>query len=109
AGLPGRGAAVVKAAPSPALARGRIRSPGAGGDDETRTPRRNRPMRNLLYAAAGLAVAVALTTAPDARAQDDFITVASTTSTESSGLFDHMLPIFEQKTGIDVRVVAVGT
>jgi len=38
-----------------------------------------------------------------------FITVASTTSTEQSGLFKHLLPIFEKKTGIQVRVVAVGT
>lgn len=37
------------------------------------------------------------------------ITVASTTSTEASGLFGHLLPAFEQETGIDVRVVAVGT
>lgn len=38
-----------------------------------------------------------------------FITVASTTSTEQSGLFKHLLPQFTQTTGIDVRVVAVGT
>jgi tungstate transport system substrate-binding protein len=38
-----------------------------------------------------------------------FITVASTTSTEQSGLFKHLLPMFEQKTGIEVRVVALGT
>jgi tungstate transport system substrate-binding protein len=38
-----------------------------------------------------------------------FITVASTTSTEQSGLFKHLLPIFEQKSGIKVRVVALGT
>lgn len=38
-----------------------------------------------------------------------FITVASTTSTEQSGLFKHLLPRFTQKTGIEVRVVAVGT
>jgi tungstate transport system substrate-binding protein len=38
-----------------------------------------------------------------------FITVASTTSTEQSGLFGHILPIFTQQTGIDVRVVALGT
>jgi tungstate transport system substrate-binding protein len=44
-----------------------------------------------------------------AQAQDKFITVASTTSTEQSGLFKHLLPIFEKKTGIQVRVVAVGT
>jgi tungstate transport system substrate-binding protein len=44
-----------------------------------------------------------------AHAQQKFITVASTTSTEQSGLFKHLLPIFENKTGIDVRVVALGT
>jgi tungstate transport system substrate-binding protein len=38
-----------------------------------------------------------------------FITLASTTSTENSGLFDHLLPLFTAKTGIQVRVVAVGT
>jgi tungstate transport system substrate-binding protein len=38
-----------------------------------------------------------------------FITVASTTSTENSGLFKHLLPQFQQATGIEVRVVAVGT
>jgi tungstate transport system substrate-binding protein len=51
---------------------------------------------------------LALACAPTALAQR-FITVASTTSTEQSGLFKHLLPIFEQKTGIDVRVVALGT
>jgi len=44
-----------------------------------------------------------------AQAQERFITVASTTSTEQSGLFTHLLPRFEQKTGIKVHVVAVGT
>jgi tungstate transport system substrate-binding protein len=44
-----------------------------------------------------------------ALAQQKFITVASTTSTEQSGLFKYLLPIFEKKTGIEVRVVAVGT
>jgi tungstate transport system substrate-binding protein len=38
-----------------------------------------------------------------------YITVASTTSTEQSGLFKHLLPIFEKKAGIQVRVVALGT
>ncbi len=42
-------------------------------------------------------------------AQQKFITVASTTSTEQSGLFKHMLPLFEKKTGIQVRVIAQGT
>jgi tungstate transport system substrate-binding protein len=41
--------------------------------------------------------------------EERFITVASTTSTEQSGLFDHLLPIFTAKTGIDVRVIAQGT
>jgi len=48
-------------------------------------------------------------TGPVAWAQQKFITVASTTSTENSGLFKHILPLFKTKTGIDVRVVAQGT
>jgi tungstate transport system substrate-binding protein len=44
-----------------------------------------------------------------AQAQERFITLASTTSTEESGLFGHLIPIFRAATGIDVRVVAVGT
>jgi tungstate transport system substrate-binding protein len=52
---------------------------------------------------------VALLVAAPARAQERFITVASTTSTEQSGLFGHLLPAFKTKTGIDVRVVALGT
>jgi tungstate transport system substrate-binding protein len=42
-------------------------------------------------------------------ADENFIIVQSTTSTRDSGLFDHILPIFTKKTGIEVRVVAVGT
>ena len=53
----------------------------------------------LLFSLAALA----------ADAQERFITVASTTSTEQSGLFGYLLPIFEKKTGIKVRVVALGT
>jgi tungstate transport system substrate-binding protein len=44
-----------------------------------------------------------------AQAQDKFIVVASTTSTEQSGLFAHLLPAFKRASGIDVRVVALGT
>jgi tungstate transport system substrate-binding protein len=44
-----------------------------------------------------------------AQAQDRFITVASTTSTDQSGLFGHLLPAFEKASGIKVRVVALGT
>jgi tungstate transport system substrate-binding protein len=53
---------------------------------------------------------LALLAAPTAAlAQGRFITVASTTSTEQSGLFGHILPLFEAETGIAVRVVAQGT
>ena len=44
-----------------------------------------------------------------AQAEEKFITVASTTSTEQSGLFEHLLPKFTARTGIEVRVVAQGT
>jgi tungstate transport system substrate-binding protein len=44
-----------------------------------------------------------------AQAQERFITVASTTSTEQSGLFGYLLPIYEKRTGVKVRVVALGT
>ena len=46
---------------------------------------------------------------PASAADDKFIVLASTTSTEQSGLFGHLLPLFKQATGIEVRVVAVGT
>jgi tungstate transport system substrate-binding protein len=46
---------------------------------------------------------------PALPADDNFIILQSTTSTQDSGLFDHLLPLFAQKTGIEVRVVAVGT
>jgi len=44
-----------------------------------------------------------------ASAQERFITVASTTSTEQSGLFGYLLPIYQAQTGVQVRVVALGT
>jgi tungstate transport system substrate-binding protein len=44
-----------------------------------------------------------------ASAQERFITVASTTSTEQSGLFEYLLPRFTEKTGIKIHIVAVGT
>jgi tungstate transport system substrate-binding protein len=55
-----------------------------------------------------LAVALAALALP-AAAQERFITVASTTSTEQSGLFGYLLPIFEKEKGIAVHVVALGT
>jgi len=60
--------------------------------------------RFLLSAASGLALLAALPAAAQT-----FITVASTTSTENSGLFGHILPIFTAETGIEVRVVSQGT
>ncbi len=59
-------------------------------------------IRRFLLLAALLAALPAL-------AQEKFIVVASTTSTEQSGLFGYLLPIFQKKTGIHVRVVALGT
>ncbi len=56
-----------------------------------------------------LAILGALICAPGVRAENPFIILQSTTSTENSGLFGYLLPIFTAKTGIDVRVVAVGT
>ena len=56
----------------------------------------------------GLVVGALLTWTP-ALAQDKSIVVASTTSTQDSGLFGHILPMFKAKTGIDVKVVAQGT
>ncbi len=55
-----------------------------------------------------VALAVACWARPGLAAER-FITLASTTSTENSGLFDHLLPQFESETGIAVRVIAVGT
>jgi tungstate transport system substrate-binding protein len=53
--------------------------------------------------------ALALCSAGVVRADGKFIIVQSTTSTQNSGLFEHILPMFTEKTGIEVRVVAVGT
>lgn len=63
--------------------------------------------RRLFTAIAAFAILAAGGTS--AIAQDKSIVVASTTSTQDSGLFDHILPLFEKKTGIDVKVVAQGT
>jgi tungstate transport system substrate-binding protein len=62
--------------------------------------------RNLISAV--VLVAAVFGTHPTS-AQEKSIIVASTTSTQDSGLFDYILPIFKQKTGIDVKVLAQGT
>jgi tungstate transport system substrate-binding protein len=56
-----------------------------------------------------LAALSAQACAQQARAQDQSIVVASTTSTQNSGLFGYLLPIVKQKTGIEVKVLAQGT
>ena len=66
-----------------------------------KVPKRRRPI--------SLAIAFVLAQISLASAQGKSIVVASTTSTEDSGLFGFILPLFKQKTGIDVRVVAKGT
>jgi tungstate transport system substrate-binding protein len=56
-----------------------------------------------------LSLLTALGAASPLSAEPSSIVVASTTSTEQSGLFKHILPLFKQKTGIEVKVVALGT
>ncbi|MGA8496803.1 MAG: substrate-binding domain-containing protein, partial [Xanthobacteraceae bacterium] len=55
------------------------------------------------------AVLVSALIVTTARAEERFIVLSSTTSTQDSGLFDHVLPIFRSATGLGVHVVAVGT
>jgi tungstate transport system substrate-binding protein len=62
-------------------------------------------IRTLLFP---VVATIALAGAP-AGAQDKSIIVASTTSTQDSGLFGHILPLFKAKTGIDGKVIALGT
>ncbi len=62
--------------------------------------------RRFAMALAALAI---FAVTPPARAENPFIILQSTTSTENSGLLGFILPMFTAKTGIDVRVVAVGT
>ena len=59
--------------------------------------------------AAATALSMNVPVQVQAQAPANAIVMASTTSTEQSGLFGHLLPAFKQATGIDVRVVAVGT
>lgn len=62
--------------------------------------------RRVLFAASAL---ILVANAAPAFAQDKSIVVASTTSTQDSGLFGHILPLFKAKTGIDVKVISLGT
>ncbi len=71
----------------------------------TALPRRSFLAAGLFLGLTGLALAQT----PAAPAGERFITVASTTSTQDSGLFNHILPLFKAKTGIEVRVISQGT
>ncbi len=64
------------------------------------------PVRRAVLVFAAVAIVAG---ASSASAQDKSIVVASTTSTQDSGLFGHILPLFKAKTGIDVKVVSQGT
>ena len=64
--------------------------------------------RLIFAVCAGLALGLPAVTG-GAQASERFIVLASTTSTDNSGLFAHLLPSFTAKTGIEVRVVALGT
>jgi len=64
--------------------------------------------RWLSSIAARAAILLALLCAP-VSAQDQAIVVASTTSTQDSGLFNYLLPIVREKTGVEVKVLAQGT
>jgi tungstate transport system substrate-binding protein len=64
---------------------------------------------NMLTRRLIIAATASLAFAGHAAAQDKSIVVASTTSTQDSGLFGHILPMFKAKTGIEVKVVAQGT
>ncbi len=66
-------------------------------------------MTHRITTARFLALAAASLIAFAAQAQDKFIVMSSTTSTEQSGLFGHLLPVFKKASGIDIRVVAQGT
>jgi tungstate transport system substrate-binding protein len=61
------------------------------------------------FAALALVSAFTYAWPPTAATQDSSIVVASTTSTQDSGLFDYLLPIIKQKTGVTVKVIAQGT
>jgi len=66
-------------------------------------------MRRHLFKAAAVLVAAMVVLGSGAQAEDESIIVQSTTSTANSGLYDYLLPLFKEGSGITVNVVAVGT
>jgi len=67
------------------------------------------PTAALAWAAACTIAVIVTAMAPPSAAEDRSIIVQSTTSTANSGLYDHILPLFKDQSGITVNVVAVGT
>jgi len=76
---------------------------------EMKTAARKLTMKRWLVSFRILATVMLASLSIPTLAQDQSIVVASTTSTQDSGLFDYLLPIVKQKTGIEVRVLAQGT
>ncbi|RWK72124.1 MAG: sulfate transporter, partial [Mesorhizobium sp.] len=66
-------------------------------------------LNRRLFTAIAIILTFLASSGASASAQEQSIVVASTTSTRDSGLFDHILPLFTTRTGIEVRVVAQGT
>src|SRR5262245_1968397 len=103
----------MRRASSPTLRRPKLAasSPASSWCEPYPKPQKERRilMLNRRLAFFGACLAIAALTASPAPAQDKSIIVASTTSTQDSGLFGHILPLFKAKTGIEVRVVAQGT
>lgn len=66
-------------------------------------------MLRLIPRFVGLVLFATVLVTSAAHAAEKYIVLQSTTSTQNSGLFDHILPVFQVQTGIEVRVVAVGT
>src|SRR5512134_1756898 len=92
--------------PWPGACGGSARSAQGRTQQRTHCQDKEQKMLNRRFLiAAILTVAVAVPVS----AQEKSIVVASTTSTQDSGLFGHILPLFKQKTGIDVKVIAQGT
>jgi tungstate transport system substrate-binding protein len=64
---------------------------------------------DLKYRIAIALLGAALVASAPARSDERYVVVSSTTSTENSGLFKYLLPMFREKSGVEVRVVAQGT
>ena len=66
-------------------------------------------MNRRLFVCLAALLALSAPAVAQEKSQEKSIVVASTTSTQDSGLFGHILPLFKAKTGIDVKVISQGT